>query len=439
MNRIRVMALLLLILGHPAEFTGQETNTHRISIEEMFVLAETNSKSIRIATLAGAEAREGIKTAKNARLPSLDLSLSASYLGNGWIADRDFSNGESAPMPHLGNNLAIEVSQVIYAGGVLSNGVAQAKLQHKIALLSKENNRQEIRLLLAGNYLELYRLRNETEVYRKNIDQTLLLLSQIKARREEGLALRNDITRYELQLKSLELELIRTENSAAILNNQLITVLGLPGNMILEIDTCVLENLPLALSETEWQQTALEQSPLLQQARLGTESSRYTEKIVRSERIPSVTLFAGNHLDGPITIEVPPINSNFNYWYAGAGINFNIAATYKTRSRSRQARIATAKAAENELLLRDDIRTNIKAAYIRYTESFILYDTRLKSLELARQNYAVIQNRYLNELALITDMLDASTSKLNAELQVANAKINILFNYYQLKKTAGNL
>ena len=36
-------------------------------------------------------------------------------------------------------------------------------------------------------------------------------------------------------------------------------------------------------------------------------------------------------------------------------------------------------------------------------------------------------------------MLDASNAKLSAELQVANARINILFNYYKLKKVSGNL
>ena len=83
--------------------------------------------------------------------------------------------------------------------------------------------------------------------------------------------------------------------------------------------------------------------------------------------------------------------------------------------------------------------TVVKEAYVRFNESFVIYDTQIKSLELATQNYEVINNRYLNDLALITDMLDASNAKLSAELQVANARINILFNYYKLKKVSGNL
>ena len=64
--------------------------------------------------------------------------------------------------------------------------------------------------------------------------------------------------------------------------------------------------------EEKWQQTAVEVSPLLQQAKLGIEQSKQSEKIVKAERLPSVALIAGDHLDGPVTIEVPPINKNFN-------------------------------------------------------------------------------------------------------------------------------
>jgi outer membrane protein TolC len=66
-------------------------------------------------------------------------------------------------------------------------------------------------------------------------------------------------------------------------------------------------------------------------------------------------------------------------------------------------------------------------------------NTQQKSVELANQNYAVVSNRYKNDMALITDMLDASNAKLSAEVQLANAQINIIFNYYKLLYISGNL
>ena len=60
-------------------------------------------------------------------------------------------------------------------------------------------------------------------------------------------------------------------------------------------------------------------------------------------------------------------------------------------------------------------------------------------MELANQNYTVIRDRYKNDMALITDMLDASNSKLTAEVQLVNAQINIIYNYYKLLYISGTL
>ena len=439
MTKLKVAFLLILFLHSSHFLFSQRADSKLMSIQEMFDLAEANSRSIRTYDLTEKEAEQAVQIAKNALLPSVDVSLSASYLGDGWIADRDFSNGANAPKPHFGNNFAIEASQVIYAGGAISNSIAVAKLRKQLARLDKVRNREDIRFLLVGTYLELFKLQNQAAVYRKNIEQTVRLLADVKARQKEGLALKNDITRHELQLKTLEQALLQINNGITIANNELVTVLGMPLETSIRVDTCLLISLPVISNEVDWQVTALESSPLLQQAKLGIEESIHNEKIVNAERLPSVALIAGDHLDGPITIEVPPINKNFNYWYVGIGIKYNLASLYKTGSKSRLARYSHQKAVENELLLRDNIQTQVKASHVRFAEAFAMYDTQKKSLELAEQNYDVINNRYLNDLALITDMLDAGNSKLSAELQVVNARINILFNYYKLKKATGTL
>lgn len=433
------LLLVVLLQSNVSLLTAQTKQCLRLSIEDMFGMAETNSRSIRTYDLAEKEAEQAVKVSKNALLPSVDVSLSASYLGNGWIANRDFTDGTNASMPHFGNNFALEASQVIYAGGAITNAIEMSKLQLQLAKLDKEKNRQEIRFLLVGNYLELYKLRNQSEVYQKNIEQTKRLLADINAKQNEGLAIRNDITRYELQLKSYELALTQIENSQIIINNQLITVLGLPQGSVIDIDTTILNNMPGMEGEALWQQAASESSPVLKQAKLGIEQSQINEKIINAERLPSVALVAGDHLDGPITIEVPPINKNFNYWYVGVGVKFNIASTFKTGKKAKLAKLSTLKAIEGEKLLQENIQNEVKAAHVRLAESYTIFDTQKKSLELAVQNYEVINNRYLNELALITEMLDASNSKLSAELQVANAQINILFNYYRLKMATGKL
>ena len=81
----------------------------------------------------------------------------------------------------------------------------------------------------------------------------------------------------------------------------------------------------------------------------------------------------------------------------------------------------------------------MQQAYTMHKQSFVELRTQQKSVELAQQNYQVVSNRYQNQLALITDMIDASNIKLNAELQEVNARINIAYTYYNVRYVAGNI
>ena len=112
---------------------------------------------------------------------------------------------------------------------------------------------------------------------------------------------------------------------------------------------------------------------------------------------------------------------------------------FKTTKKVNPAQLSTKRAEENNLMLQENVFVTVKDAYTRFQGSFQIYETKLKSMELAMQNYSVVNNRFLNDLSLITDMLDASNAKLSAELQTVNARINILFNYFRLKKSAGDL
>ena len=74
-----------------------------------------------------------------------------------------------------------------------------------------------------------------------------------------------------------------------------------------------------------------------------------------------------------------------------------------------------------------------QACYIQYMNAFTDYRTQEKSVELALQNYSVVNNRYENDLALLTDLLDASNVRLSAELNLVNAQINLIFGHYKMK------
>ena len=432
--------LFIVVLCSLLWAEGSYAQSYRVlTLEQIFALADENSKTIKAEEPAVFEAQQAVKVAKNGYLPDIDISLSASYLGNGYILDREFRNGQSVPMPHFGNNLAIEATQLIYAGGAVTNGVAMAKLKEEMAGVNREASRSRIRFMLTGFYLDLYKLHNALNVYDKNIELTRIVIKDTKARNKAGVALKNDITRYELQLKNLELARRRVENSVEILNYDLVTMLGLPVDTQIKPDTTMLaQTLPME-SVAYWQQMAESNAHAVKQSALAVKMGERAEMLARSERLPKIALFATNKFDGPITIEVPTINKNFNYWYVGVGVSFPIHSLYKTNKSIKQAQYNTMLSRRRQDEVVEQTSLAIQSDYVRYIEAYDEVATLGKSVQLATENYQVIENRYRNDIALVTDMLDASNQLLDAELKLVNARINVIFNYYKLKNTSGNL
>lgn len=402
-------------------------------MEEMFRLADENSQSIQVYKTGKEAAEVVLKTAKAQRLPDINASLSASYLGNGKLWDRDFSNPMTIDMPHFGNNFSLEAQQVIYAGGAINSGIELAELGRQSAELDWQKNRQEVRFLLTGYYLDLYKLYNQIQVLEKNLELTRQVITNMRARREQGTVLQNDITRYELQEETLKLQLAKVNDACKIINHRLVTTLHLPENTEIQPDTTLLEEQIRTLSEKEWQSLAEQSNIDLQQTQVSIRINEQKVKLERSERLPKIALVAAEHLDGPITIEVPVLDNNFNYWYIGIGIKYNFSALFKNNHKLKQAKLNVKRAQETHLLMQEQIENTVQASFVDFLTAFTDLKTQQKSVELADQNYDVTSNRYQNDLALLTDMLDASNTKLSADLSLVNARINVIYNYYKMK------
>ncbi len=437
MNNLRLLTGLLSVtlLSGGLRSYGQSA----ITLEEIFRTAEANSAQLRPSFSAEAEAGQAISVARAGRLPDINASLSVSYIGDGFTTKRDFSDYQKAPIPHLGNGLSLNVTQPVYTGGAVANAIELAGLESTATRYATDFQRDNIRFRLTGFYLDIYKYTNLRRVMESNLSAAEKVLKEMQARYEQGTALQNDITRYELLVSNLELQLVRLNNTLDILNANLVTTAGLPaGTVVIPDSTILARALPME-GEPWWQQEAAANSPSLNLARTGVEISRKAEHIVRSERLPKIGIQAGWTIDGPILVEVPPIDRNLSYWYIGVGVSYNISSLYKSSRSLAKSRAATQRTMEELAATRENVSLAVRADHIHYLEAYEELRTRQKSAELAERNYRTISTRYSADMALITDMLDAANAKLDAEKQLVNARINIIYYYYKLLFTTGKI
>lgn len=432
----KVLLVSIVYLGLLGQGSAQ---TRSLTLDEIFQLADRHNNRIRVYDLAISEAEQGIKVACNDRLPSIQAHVDLKYIGDGVMTDRNFSHAVHADMPHFGNSFIVKASQVVYAGGAITKGIKQSRLQKQEAELEYIENRQDVRFLLAGYYLDLFQLNNQKRVYESNISQTRLLVKDMKASYRQGTALKSDITRYELQLQSLELSLTSVKDKIDVLSHKLATAVGLEPDVLILPDTTELMKINIEnRSENDWLME-IPHTPSLRLAEIKIEQEKNRQDLIRAERRPQISLVAANDFAGPILVEVPPLDNNFTYWYAGIGISYNLDALFKSKKKLKQAQFATRKMEEARKLAEEEAENDIHAAYVNLNEAYIRLRTQKKSVQLAHENFNIVRQRYVNGLALITDMLDASNTQLDMELQLANYQIGILYQYYLLKKLTGNL
>lgn len=464
MNKFMVYSALAIVLiakgSLCAPICAQENSVQAMTLASLYDLADRQSQKVRVSEVALQAAEEGVAAVKSALLPSVDLSLQGSYTGNAYMLSRGFSSNGTTDYivpgvgvipvangmqdtPHWGNSFVAQVSQVVYAGGAIRSGIRMAELGKEMAELDVEKNRQEVRFLLTGYYLDLYKLGNQIEVVRQNIALTQKEIEQMKARRSEGTVLQNDITRYEFQLQNLELTLTKLNDAFTIINHQLVTTLHLPKQTVIapdkeELDTEINALSAIAAQDT-WQKTATDNNLGIRQAAVASTLAEQKVKQAKAESLPSIAVVAENQLFGPYTQDLIPKDCNVNVWFVGIGIKYGLGSIWKNRHDISKARIEHQQSQEALELALEEVEKGVHAGYTNLLTSYAEVITQQKQVELANQNYDVVQNRYQNELALLTDMVDASNMKLSAEMALVNARIGMLYNFYKLKYITNTL
>lgn len=437
MNKIQLfISMLFVVLMSRGSFCYAQIV---IPLEKLFEMADSNSKQLQPKLTSEEEIKNVIKTHQSSLSPDINISLAVSYLGDGFTTKRDFSDFQIAEIPHLGNNLAVTITQPIYMGGAITNAIDISKMQLTCARYATELQKDNIRIQLTGYYLDMYKYINIKNVIENNILTAEKVLEEIKTRRDQGVAIDNDITRYELLISQLRLQLTKTSNIIDILNTNIVTITGLPaGTQILPDSTLLTNSFPINTLEW-WQQEAQKNSNLLNIARTEININKKNENIARSELIPKIALQAGYNIDGPILTEIPPINRNLSYWYIGIGVNYNLSSLYKSNKALKRTEFTTQKSKETYDAMEKEIFLSIKSDYTHYLKAYEELLVNTKSVELANKNYNVISGRYSSEMALITDMLDAVNEKIKSETELTNAQINIIYYYYKLLFITGKL
>jgi len=429
-------ALSLLIAVFPALFFSQEIK--QMTANEVAELALQNHQQLKISAQNIDIAEQNTNVAKLQKLPTITAATSQFYLGDAIAIDKDFSNSTTIPMPHYGSSYAVQATQVIFKGGLVNKSIELAGLREQLSKLDLEKNKQDVKFLVISNYLDVYKILNQQEVFQTNKKLAQERLKNIQKFYQQGMVTRNEVIRGELAIKNIDQYMLTLANNKKILNYNLSIALGLPTETeIIPIES--LENKDAGIGMDYYVNLAHDSNPLMKSAKTNMLVADKNIEIIKTDKMPTVAGFGGYTLQRPITTRNPVLDMYSGGWQTGVSLSYNIDNLYKTKERVKLGELQKNQANDAMTLTQQNIDMAVNAAYVKYQESIQQADILNDAKTLAEENYKITEAKYLNQLAVQAEMLDAQYQKLQSELEYANAEINVLYQYYNLLKSTGTL
>lgn len=271
----------------------------------------------------------------------------------------------------------------------------------------------------------------------RNIEEAELRLKDIRQMREEGVLTRNDELRSELQLTNDRLDSCETDHQIVLNSQSLDILLGLDESLVIVPDTSLLEEALHTGALEYYIQTAYDHNPAMKLAQENTLLARNNVKTVQAEMLPTLSFRIGNTLARPVSNTMEDYYNNT--WSIGVSLSYSLSSLYRNRHNVYEARYDVERQLYGEELQRQVLRNDVRAAYVHHKEALERIRALSLSVRQADENYRIVHNRYLNQLSILTDLLDATSVRLDAELQLIGAKTEAVYTYYELQRICGLL
>lgn len=437
-NKYLKFGLIFLLLIMSRVVVAQ--SVYNLTIDELFSRGIQHSISIQTSYLKYNQSVDKVGLAKNKRLPDIQVAGQFGYVGQSTVLDTDLSYRSHPQSPDWKQNYQASLVQPLYQGGRINNNIKKSDLEKEVAELSLEKDKSNLKLWLISKYLDLYNLYGQQKTYRLNIDEATVRLKDIEKMREEGMITSNDVLRSEIQLNNYKLSYDEVTNNIALVSQQLAIALGMDEATIYQPDSAFLNTKPdVENSIEDFVQMAYENYPEMKIAKTNTDIARTGLKITKADYLPSLSLQVANTFQRPIPNTSPVQDLYINSWGMTLSLSYRISALFDRKHSLSLAKTQISLQELAEEQQKQNIRTGVRSYYLKHQEAL----NRVVSLETTRnqanENYRIMNVKYFNQLAILTDLLDANTLQLNAELQLTSAKTNVIYTYYQLLNICGKL
>lgn len=412
-----------------------------LTLEESLHLGLKNSKDLVISKSKTKYADAKITEVSSKMLPQLKFSASYTRLSDvpPFEVIVPFSPSPIKIQDVILNNYSFKLSlqQPLFTGFRLNSLKNSAEYSYEASNLEYNAAVNNYAVQIYESFWNFYNSQKITALINEQLISMNQHLTDTKNFLDNGLATMNDVLKLEVQYSSLELKLIEAESNSDIARINFNRIIGLELDAIPELKVNDINPHP---------EKFLISDLLLEADKNRDEIKSITNRVKASDELisaanagwfPSVYLFGNAYYNNP-NQRIMPIKNEFkDSWDAGVTLNWDLWNWGYTSSQSTQAEEIKIQTETNLAQLKESIEIEVTREYLNYVKSIKKLEVARKSVEQAKENYRLTNEKYNSQVASSSDLIDAQTYQLEAETNLISAIVGFHISKAKLERAIG--
>ena len=445
-NGIRLCIPVLLValeIVYPVQLHAQDSAkvSYSLSLNEAISIAKSNNKWVRIAETQAKATEADLQDAYSAALPTASASTSYQRFSDLTLYTNGLNHSTSRPRAATPNaaNLGVDATFNLYSGGRQKAYQEEQKSKKTLADMNTNEQSGNFAMQTASQYLNLVQLAELKKFILDQLKRAETRLKTINSLYSNQKVTRSDVLRADVMLSNVLLSLQQVDNDIQIANRRLTVLLNLPENtLVLPTDSAGMTKPALSgLAVLTGQAQTSSFSILKAQQNINTQEARL--KGVKSASMPTLAFYTAYGLNYPNNLFYPPVDQAFSIGFVGLKAQYNISSLYHNKHKVEAGKLRIAEAQLQNDAIADNVDQEVKSLLIKYGEALNRIAVKEKNIEQSRVNYRIVNTKYFNQLALLTDLLDADNLLTASRFDLITAQTDALTIYYRLLYATGKL
>ena len=384
-----------------------------------------------------------LSTARNSRLPDLNGSVSQNFsFGRGLTAENTYSNTNTSS-----TSFSLGSSVPLFTGFQIPNQIKLNQLNLEAATQDLEKAKNDICMQVAQAYVQILYNMEISDVAHRQVGIDSMQVVRLQALVENGKASGAQLSQQQATLANSRLTATQADNNQQLAILTLTQLLELPtadGFAVVRPDGLGGENGQNGMRGSLFSGGAAVPSPdVIYAEALGIKpeiaaqelrlrATDHSIKIAQAGYLPTLSLSGGLGSNYYTTSGFPAdafstqLKNNFSQ-YIGLNLSVPIFNRFQTRNSIRNARIEQ----ENQQLRLDNTKKTlykeIQQACLNTTATQAKYESSTVAAKSSHDAFTLMQAKYENGKANITEFNEAKNNYLRAESDCVQARYELLY------------